>query len=207
MFTGLVEEASKVLSITKKEDGISIKVKKPETFDDLERGHSICVNGACLTVVNEDFNETNTLVFDLGAETLKITNHGNLKEGDTVNLERAMKMGDRLHGHIVTGHVDELAVVDKVEPIEAGCLNIRVRVEKHPEFIWSKGSIVLNGVSLTINDVTQNTLEVCLIPETIEKTNLKQLKSGDRINIEYDFMAKGVIRAGQVGAIEVGKSA
>jgi riboflavin synthase len=199
MFTGLVEASAKVLKVSKKEDGISLMISKPESFDDLQRGHSICVNGACLTVVNDDFNESNSMTFDLGAETLKITNHADLKENDSVNVERALKMGDRLHGHIVTGHVDELSEVEEVKELEGGCLNIRVKVKKYPELIWSKGSIVLNGVSLTINDVTDSSLEVCLIPETIEKTNLKQLKTGDRINIEYDFMAKGVIRAGQVG--------
>jgi len=198
MFTGLIEKSAKVHSIIEKEDGISLVVEKPEFFDDLQRGHSVCVNGACLTVVNDDFESTGKLYFDLGAETLKITNHADLKKGDLVNLERALKMGDRLHGHIVTGHVDELARVEELKDLEGGCLNIKVLVEKQPELIWPKGSIVLNGVSLTINDVTKNSLEVCLIPETIEKTNLNQLKTGDRINIEYDFMAKGVIRASQV---------
>ena len=210
MFTGLVEEAVKVLSIEENENGVSLEVKRPLIFNDLKRGHSICVNGACLTVVNDDFDKANSLLFDLGAETLKITSHGDLKIGDWVNLERAVKIGDRLQGHIVTGHVDELAEVGDVKPLEGGCLNIQVLVKKHPELIWSKGSIVLNGVSLTINDVSQKTLEVCLIPETIKKTNLKQLKTGDRINIEYDFMAKGVIRSIQVRdnqSIEVGKSA
>jgi len=202
MFTGLVEDSVKVISVQKKEDGISLEVEKPEIFDDLARGHSICVNGACLTVVNSDFSKKKTLTFDLGAETLKITNHADLKTGDLVNLERAMKMGDRLHGHIVTGHVDELADVEEVKTLEGGCLNIKVAVKKHPELIWSKGSIVLNGVSLTINEASDVALEVCLIPETIAKTNLRQVKTGDRINIEYDFMAKGVIRAGQVGAIK-----
>lgn len=200
MFTGLVEDTSKVTSVIEKEDGISLEVEKPKAFDDLQRGHSICVNGACLTVVNDDFNSSSKLLFDLGVETLKITNHALLKEGDRLNLERALKMGDRLHGHLVTGHVDELAVVEEATHIEAGCFNIRVGVKKHPEYIWPKGSIVLNGVSLTINDVIGSSFEVCLISETLQKTNLGQLKTGDKINIEYDFMAKGVIRAGQVSS-------
>ena len=203
MFTGLVEETVRAISVTKKEDGISLKVERPPLFNDLKRGHSICVNGACLTVVNSNISEDQFLMFDLGAETLKTTNHGTLRAGDLVNLERALKVGDRLHGHVVVGHVDELARVDEVKPLEGGCLNLHITIKKHPEYLWSKGSIVLNGVSLTINDIFQNTFEVCLIPETLEKTNLSQLKTGEKINIEYDFMAKGVVRAGQVGVIRL----
>jgi riboflavin synthase len=198
MFTGLIEETVIVLDVSSKDDGVVLKVKKPEAFDDLKRGHSICVNGACLTVVNDDFFESNILAFDLGAETLKVTNHSNLKAGDTVHLERAMKMGARLHGHMVTGHVDEVCEVLEVKKVKGECLNLKIRVQKHPKYIWAKGSIVVRGVSLTLNEVSDDTFEVCLIPETLLKTNLKTLKTGDKVNIEYDFMAKGVIRAGQI---------
>lgn len=202
MFTGLIEDSVKVLDIVTKNDAFVLKVEKPKVFDDLERGHSICVNGVCLTLVNDDFDESNVLEFDLGAETLKVTNHSNLKIGDFVNLERAMKMGARLHGHIVTGHVDEVCKVINVSKIEGECLNVEVGVEKHPEYIWSKGSIVINGVSLTLNLVSDRTFEVCLIPETLLKTTLSELKNGALVNIEYDFMAKGAIRAGLIDRLK-----
>jgi len=198
MFTGLIEAQAKILKIENNVEVTSIEIQRPEFFDDLQKGHSVAVNGVCLTVTNSDPSHSDFIRFDLGAETLAVSALDQLKESQFLNLERAMKLGERLHGHIVTGHVDAVGVVKKAEFIDKGCMLISVKLGNRSNYIWSKGSIVLNGVSLTINQVHDNAFEVCLVPETIEKTNLKELNSGDTINIEYDFMAKGVIRASEI---------
>ncbi len=196
MFTGLVEATAKVLEVVPQDSGnIEITVEKPSEFNDLKRGHSVAHNGVCLTVKDENPTELDRLTYDLGLETLKITTFSNVQKGDFLNLERPLMMGERLHGHLVTGHVDEVCEVKSVEAIEDGCAIISVYKLTKPEFVWSKGSIVINGVSLTINDVFSDGLSVCLVPETLKKTNLSKLQSGDKVNIEYDFYAKGVIHA------------
>ncbi len=196
MFTGLVEATAKVLEVVPQNSGnIEITVEKPSEFNDLKRGHSVAHNGVCLTVKDENPTELDRLTYDLGLETLKITTFSNVQKGDFLNLERPLMMGERLHGHLVTGHVDEVCEVKSVEAIEDGCAIISVYKLTKPEFVWSKGSIVINGVSLTINDVFSDGLSVCLVPETLKKTNLSKLQSGDKVNIEYDFYAKGVIHA------------
>lgn len=198
MFTGLIEAQAKVEKIETDNEVTSITLEKPEFFDDLKKGHSVAVNGVCLTVTNDNPSASECLKFDLGAETLAVSSLKFLKENQSLNLERAMKLGERLHGHLVTGHVDAMGTVHKAEFIENGCMFISVSLERKSPFVWPKGSIVLNGVSLTINNVSDNVFDVCLVPETIEKTTLKELNSGDKINIEYDFMAKGVIRASEL---------
>ncbi len=196
MFTGLVEATAKVLEVVPQNSGnIEITVEKPSEFNDLKRGHSVAHNGVCLTVKDENPTELNRLTYDLGLETLKITTFSNIQKGDFLNLERPLMMGERLHGHLVTGHVDEVCEVKSVEAIEDGCAIISIYKLTKPEFVWSKGSIVINGVSLTINDVFSDGLSVCLVPETLKKTNLSKLQTGDKVNIEYDFYAKGVIHA------------
>jgi len=202
MFTGLIEAQAKILKIENRNvhtnEITSIAVEKPLCFDDVEKGHSISVNGVCLTVTNIHTSDSKQIKFDLGAETLSVSTFETLQKDQFLNLERAMKLGERLHGHIVTGHVDAKGVVKKSELIEKGCLKVSVKIDEKSHYLWPKGSVVLNGVSLTVNHVLDNVFDVCLVPETIEKTNLKELKSGDLINIEYDFMAKGVIRASEL---------
>lgn len=196
MFTGLVEATARVLEV--KEIGLGLKemvVEKPDHFDDLENGHSVAHNGVCLTIKNKNPQEDQTLSYDLGKETLSVTTFKDLKEGAILNLERPLKVGERLHGHLVSGHVDEVASVAQVQEVDGGCLVITIKGLKAPEYIWAKGSIVINGVSLTINEADLSQLSVCLIPETLAKTNLSLLQPGDLVNIEYDFWAKGVIHA------------
>lgn len=198
MFTGLIEAQAKIQKIETKDEVTSLFLERPKSFDDLEIGHSIAVNGVCLTVTNENPSQSDFVKFDLGAETLSVSAFKYIEENQFLNLERAMKLGERLHGHLVTGHVDAVGKVDKAEFIENGCMFISVILSEKSPFVWPKGSIVLNGVSLTLNSAVDRVFDVCLVPETIKKTNLKTLKSGDTINIEYDFMAKGVIRANEL---------
>lgn len=196
MFTGLVEATVKVLKVSPQNSGtVKITVEKPSIFNDLKRGHSVAHNGVCLTITDEAPQDMKSLTYDLGLETLKMTTFADVKEGDLLNLERPLMMGERLHGHLVTGHVDEVCEVKEVKSIEDGCSTISICELTKAEFVWAKGSIVINGVSLTINDVFTNGLSVCLIPETLVKTNLSRLRTGDKVNIEYDFYAKGVIHA------------
>ncbi len=197
MFTGLIEAKSNLISFEKNanEQLCRIVVKTPRIFDDVYSGHSIATNGVCLTLVEDP---TDVMKFDLGAETLRLTSFKNLKINQVFNLERPLKMGDRLHGHLVTGHVDEVCVlIDRTE-ISGGCLELEVTF-KEKTYVWEKGSIVLNGVSLTVNKVTGNKLSVCLIPETLKKTNLEELKIGDELNLEYDFWAKGIMHHQKFG--------
>ena len=199
MFTGLVEATGKITEIKALSDEMTeITVEKPKFFNDLKKGHSVAHDGVCLTIKNEDPVASKVLSYDIGKETLKVTKFESLKVGDLLNLERPLAMGDRLHGHLVTGHVDEVCELLKSVDTGGGCLELFFTKCTKPEYIWSKGSIVINGVSLTINDVYDGGFTVCLIPETLEKTNLSGLQAGDKINIEYDFWAKGVIHANRV---------
>ncbi len=196
MFTGLVEATAKVLEVHHQGSGkFKITVEKPSIFNDLKTGHSIAHNGVCLTVTDESPKDLSQLTYDLGLETLKVTTFLDIKSGDVLNLERSLIMGDRLHGHLVTGHIDEVCEVKAVQVIEDGSTVVSFFKVTKPEFLWSKGCIVINGVSLTINDIFQGGFLVCLIPETLKKTNLSRLLKGDKVNIEYDFYAKGVIHA------------
>ncbi len=182
MFTGIIEKVSRVEKITHDSKGAKISFRAD--FKDVKIGSSIAVNGVCLTVVSiaDDLFEA-----DVMFETFNLTNLKNLKKGDFINLERALKIDSRLDGHIVSGHVDEIAKVDKITP---DGFSKRLKLNCNADLIVKKGSIALNGVSLTVSDVFENGFEVSLIPETIKNTNLENLKIGDMINIEFDLFAK-----------------
>ena len=182
MFTGLIEKISKVESILISSNGAKISFKAD--FENVKIGDSIALNGVCLTVSSIS---NNLFSFDVMRETLNISNLKYLKQGDEINLERAMKLSDRLDGHIVSGHIDCVAEVKSV--IQDGFAK-RIKFSCPTDLIIKKGSIAINGTSLTVSDVSDNCFEVSLIPETISKTNLKNLKIGDIVNIEYDLFAK-----------------
>lgn len=190
MFSGIIEAKATITDVSERSGVLQIRVERPATFDDIKNGDSISTNGVCLTV--EDFS-ADWLQFAIGFETLKVTgwNPQTLQQA-SVNLERSLRFGDRLHGHMVSGHVEETGKV--VESFYQG-ENLLLTVsfpEALAPFIWKKGSIAIQGVSLTVNEVTNNTLSVCLIPETLTITNLKNLKSGDTVNLEADYFAKAL---------------
>lgn len=190
MFSGIVEATGQILEAQKRPGVIQIKIKKPNDFNDIKEGDSIAVNGICLTV--EAFDDE-SMQFALAAETLQVTGWKaeNLK-GQEVNLERSLRFGDRLHGSIMTGHVDTVGHIAKViEEGESWFMWVEIP-EDYMKFMWKKSSVILNGVSLTINEVEANKLQVCLIPETLQRTNLKQLKKADPINVEVDFLNRSV---------------
>lgn len=190
MFTGIIETTSEVQSFDRRGEVLRLSLARPQFFDDVKVGDSISVNGVCLTVV---VLSPNTLEFDVGRETQNITNWQFLK-GDSLNVERSLKLSDRVHGHLVSGHVDEMGLVTAVTENEQS-KGIRVRFSPlFAKHVWKKGSVTLNGVSLTVNEVTDSELSVWLIPETIQRTNLKSVKIGDKLTLEADMMSRFWLR-------------
>ena len=183
MFTGIIETQANIREVTDK----GISVERPESFDDIKIGSSIAVSGARLRVVNFD---EHLMEFDVVSETFQKTKLGSLKVGDKVNLERAMKASDRFEGHVVQGHVESVAdVVSDKLTIDNGQLTIAVP-NNLINFICNKGSITIDGVSLTVVSVDGNQITVALIPHTLENTTLGSLNKGDKVNIETDVLVR-----------------
>lgn len=193
MFTGIVETTAEVLAQEPRGDVVILTLRRPQDFNDLKTGDSIATNGVCLTL--ESYTP-DTLNFALGRETLDITKwDSTLKPGTYVNLERSLRFGDRVHGHLVSGHIESVGeVVEIVEVEEGRGFKIRLPQSLLP-YVWSKGSVALNGVSLTINDVIENEIGVWLIPETLKRTNLGAIKLGESILVETDYLARSLLRA------------
>lgn len=192
MFSGIVEALSPVKSARTEGHLVFIDVARPQDFTDIKNGDSIATNGVCLTVEKFD-NET--MSFALGAETLTVTgwNEAHLNHA-YVNLERSLRMGDRLHGHMVSGHVDGIGTIVGAKD-DGGSLLLDVQTPPAlMKYVWKKGSWAVNGVSLTINAVSDTGIvSMCLIPETLRRTNLASLKVGQHVNLEVDMMARGMI--------------
>jgi len=190
MFTGLIEDLGSVEAIDRAEDGARLRIST-SLASEIREGDSIAVNGCCLTATAVDAGSFETEAMN---QTLQVTALGSVTDGARVNLELAMKAGERLGGHIVQGHVDGVGTVASTE--DDGFAR-RIRVELPPEllrYVVDKGSITLSGVSLTVADLGDSWAEVSLIPETLERTNLDDLASGDRLNVECDVIAKYVER-------------
>jgi len=193
MFSGIVEAVSEIKTSQELANAYRIQIEKPVTFDDLHLGDSVACDGVCLTVEAFDNQQ---ITFALAAETIQVL-HWNPTTwiGKKINLERSLRFGDRIHGHLVTGHVDSLAEVLRAElQGESFFLDVKVANTVLP-YVWNKGSITINGVSLTVNKVENAVVEVCLIPETLKRTNLGQLIPGQTVNIEPDYMARAVVAA------------
>jgi riboflavin synthase len=191
MFTGLVEEAGKLERIEPRADGARLVVEAPTVARGLAEGASVAVNGCCLTAVQVDGNR---LAFDLLRETLDKTNLGDLAPGDPVNLERALAANARLGGHFVSGHVDCTARVEALEPSGA---DHRLEVELPAPFAHYavyKGSIAVDGISLTLAEVRPASFVCWIIPHTFAVTNLARRSPGSRVNLEFDLLAKYVER-------------
>lgn len=190
MFSGIIEACSPIEIVETRSDLLTLFVRRPTHFDDIQLGDSIATNGVCLTV---EVATPQHLKFTLGQETLRVTGWTQKSlQGTLVNLERSLKFGDRVHGHFVSGHVDTTAEVLEVQDGESW--NLRFSKKNiNSKMVWSKGSVAIQGVSLTLNEVTATDFSVCLIPETLLRTNLKNLKPGDVVNIEYDTWAKAFV--------------
>jgi len=192
MFTGLIEEIGKVKSTVPLGAGFRISLSAKKVLEDTKIGDSIAINGVCLTVV-ELFD--NGFSFDVSPETLSRSNLKFLKIGDYVNLERALKLSDRLGGHIVQGHVDTLGKIVAITPLKEHTI-FKIEIPReYDKYIVEKGSIAIDGISLTINKIVNNTIELNIIPHTIKETNLQFRKVGDLVNIEFDIIGKYVLRA------------
>ncbi len=186
MFTGLVETRGTVETLRRQGDGATIVVRAPFAVE-LERGESVAVNGACLTVVRAG---PRRFEVEAVAQTLAMTTIGRLTAGAPVNLERALRLGDRMGGHVVTGHIDGIATVTSVAPTSNGRV---VSFELPPALVRHvvpRGSIALDGVSLTVAGIEGTLLRVALIPETLGATIAGSYRSGSRANVETDIMAK-----------------
>jgi len=199
MFSGIIEETSPIVEASARPGLVRVSLARPNSFDDIKTGDSIACNGVCLTVENFDSEK---ITFALALETLKVlrlSEDPSALLGQRWNLERSLRFGDRIHGHLVTGHVENLGeIVKSFADGESWLMDIRVQDSILP-FIWKKGSLTIHGVSLTLNEVQSNVVSVCLIPETQKRTNLISKKVHDWVNIEPDYMAKAVVRAQQVG--------
>ncbi|MEL6894842.1 MAG: riboflavin synthase [Planctomycetota bacterium] len=188
MFTGLVQQLGTIIQRTDQPPGCRFQI---DCGFSAAMGDSICVNGCCLTVVAIDGNR---LDFEAGEETLSRTNLGNLTAGDRVNLERSLLAGDRLGGHYVTGHIDGVGQLQRREEDPPWAkLWFSVPSPLAPQ-LASKGSIAVDGVSLTLVDVTDDAFSVALIPHTLRETTLGGLSAGDPVNLETDVLAKYVQR-------------
>lgn len=188
MFTGIIEARGEVVALELVETGARLVVRLPFASE-LEIGESVAVNGACLTVTVIDEAEQ-TAAFDLLAETLRVTNLGDLVAGDFVNAERALAVGDRLSGHFVQGHVDCVSEILAWEPVGQ---DHRLEIALPSEFaryVIRKGSICIDGISLTAADLQDDRFTIWIIPHTAEVTNLGAAKAGKRVNLEFDMLAK-----------------
>lgn len=187
MFTGIVRELGRVVSIDGGPDGVRLEIEAPQAAASAALGDSIAVSGCCLTVVG---GSGGTLAFDAVPETLRRTTLGSLRPGDPVNVEPALRAGDPLGGHVVQGHVDG---VGRVQSVEAEGEGLRVFVAAAPEILRycvEKGSITVDGVSLTVAELSDDAFAVALIPHTLAETTLSDLTPGREVNLEVDALAK-----------------
>ena len=194
MFTGIIEGIGKIEKIsknTKNRSAIQMTVNLGKYAKGLKIGQSVSLNGVCLTATK--LTKSNC-IFEMIEETTNKTDLGNLKPGDIVNIERSLKTGDRLEGHFVLGHVDGVGTIKKIQnkPKE---VQVWFEVPKElSKYVVKKGSIAVDGISLTVVDIKNNLASVCLIPHTMEITNFKTKNVGDKINIETDILGKYILK-------------
>lgn len=191
MFTGLIEDLGTIRELRKGADSVRLTVATRIPMSELELGESIAVNGICLTVVTFGGGMFSA---DVSPETLERTNLGDLVPGSAVNLERALRLSDRLGGHLVSGHVDAVAtIVERRQDRNAIRFTFRQATAVN-RFVVEKGSVAIDGISLTINEVTSETFAVAVIPHTLAMTTLKEKDVGGKVNIETDIIGKYVER-------------
>ncbi len=189
MFTGLIEDVGKIKSLRLRDGAAVLTVETRLPLRTMPLGASIAVNGACLTVVRKS---RRAFTVDVSPETLKRTSLGPLAAGDLVNLERPMRMQDRLGGHLVTGHVDGVGAVASIEQKgEFTFFGFRVP-ERLGRLLVSKGSVAVDGISLTVNECSRRGFYVAIIPFTLQHTNLRARRVGDKVNVETDLIGKYV---------------
>jgi riboflavin synthase len=193
MFTGCIKELGHFKSLEREGNNGVLRLETTMTRE-VQHGDSIAVNGACLTVITLD-KPQNLIGFNTLDETLKRTNLGQLKQNQSVNLERALQVGDRIDGHFVMGHIDGITEVLTIEKKQSDIVIRMAMPEDLRTFAIVKGSIAINGVSLTIVELNDNNFTVHIIPYTWEHTNLHELKPHDQVNLEMDMLGKYVVSA------------
>ena len=194
MFTGIVEECGEIVALEPVEKGARLVVSSSFTSE-VAIGESVANNGVCLTVTEIDGDK---MVFDLLHETMRLTNLGDVEPGDLVNLERSLRVGDRLSGHFVQGHVDLCAELLALDPVGQDYKLTVALPAGMAHLVVHKGSICVNGISLTIAELEDASFTIWIIPHTFDVTNLKRLKVGNRINLEFDLLAKHLARLQEV---------
>jgi riboflavin synthase len=187
MFTGLIEEVGRVLKVERTGPSARITIAAGFSPDEVRIGDSIAVNGACLTVIDKGGG---AFTFDASPETISRTAFRNLKSGSPVNLERALRLSDRLDGHLVAGHVDCVAVISERRELSGNILYTFRVPRDFSRYLAEKGSVAVDGISLTVNSVSDDTFSVNVIPLTSVKTTLAARKAGDEVNIETDMLCK-----------------
>jgi len=189
MFTGIIEELGTVASVEVLPDSIRLAIKGDLVRQDLSQGESISVNGVCLTAAEVT---SDGFIADVMLETLNRSSLSGISQGESVNLERAMSGAGRFGGHVVQGHVDGVAEIISREP-SANWEVVKVKIPAElSKYVVHKGSITLDGVSLTVNDISDNTVSLSLIPETLRLTTLGTKQVGDKLNVEADILAKHI---------------
>ncbi len=191
MFTGIIEELGKVVAIEEQPDAVRLTISGPLVTSDIKRGDSISCSGTCLTAIEI---ENGSFTADVMKETLRLTSLDGVKVGDRINLERAMTMQTRFGGHHVQGHVDGVGHFISREKSENWDW-VRIQVPKElMRYVVMKGSITLDGISLTVNELGEDFVGLSLIPETLKLTTLGYKSKGDKVNVEVDVMAKHIER-------------
>ncbi|MES2614664.1 MAG: riboflavin synthase [Bdellovibrionota bacterium] len=186
MFTGIIDHQAQIIQIKTQQQSLHLTVQTK--YLDLVEGESIAVNGVCLTAVSP---EQGLFHCDISPETLQISNLINLAVGHSVNVERAMRLNDRMGGHFVSGHIDQTCKINQIKKLDNYIEYTFEGIHSEAQqYFLKKGSVAINGVSLTINELTQNGFKVMLIPHTLSVTNLSQYQIGDDVNIEYDLFVK-----------------
>ena len=189
MFTGIIEELGKVSGLTKLNDSIRLQIASELVRSDLKQGESVSVNGVCLTAAELT---KDGFIADVMLETLNRSSLSGISVGDDVNLERAMSGAGRFGGHVVQGHVDGVAEIVSREP-SANWEVVKVRIPRElSKYVVHKGSITFDGVSLTVNDISNDIVSLSLIPETLRLTTLGKKQVGDKLNVEADILAKHI---------------
>ena len=189
MFNGIIFDTGKVYKITKRKKGINLFVKSPIKLKKKDVGISVACDGVCLTLIS---SKNNIIEFYLSNETLVKSKFKKIKIGDVVNLELPLKFEQRLSGHICQGHIDTVAKVLKIKKIDKSYVFEFKIKKKYIKDLVQKGSILINGISLTISKINKNSFETWVIPHTLKLTNLLNLKKNDLVNIEIDILAKYV---------------
>jgi riboflavin synthase len=187
MFTGLIETVGKIDSISNRRNYKVLSIKPINSFDNIELGESIAIDGTCLTVVSFD---KNSFTVEASQETIKKTILGQYRSSTSVNLERALKVGDRIGGHMISGHVDDIGTVSKIEA-SGDSIIIGIEFNKlYDNLVIEKGSIAIDGISLTVNSCKSGYFEINIIPHTSESTTINFYKNGREVNLEFDMIGK-----------------